>query len=78
MKKPMTNYHGRAMRPRSADSCRKIYRQAAKVAKKRGGDGIADLGSQIVDRKWIRRFFFPISAFCFDSTPFRPCQLSYA
>jgi hypothetical protein len=60
MKKPMTNYHGRAMRPRSADSCRKIYRQAAKVAKEHGVDGIADRGSQIVDRKWIRLFIFDL------------------
>jgi hypothetical protein len=37
---------GRAMRPRSADSFRNIYRKAAKVAKERGGDGIADRGSK--------------------------------
>ena len=42
----MTNYPARAMRPRSADSFRKIYRHAAKVAKERGGDGIADRGSK--------------------------------
>ena len=52
---------GRAMRPRSADSCRKIYRQAEKVAKERGGDGIADLGSQMADQR--RSPLFPTSMF---------------
>ena len=53
---------GRAMRPRSADSCRKIYRQAAKVAKEREGDGIADLGSKM-DRRLTFRPLPLLSAF---------------
>ena len=53
---------GRAMQPRSADSCRKIYRQAAKVAKEREGDGIADLGSKM-DRRLTFRPLPLLSAF---------------
>jgi hypothetical protein len=58
---------GRASRPRGADSFRKIYRQAAKVAKERGGDGIADRRSRIVDRRergHLARFFTVAGTSC--------------
>ena len=47
------------MRPRSADSFRKIHRQAAKVAKERGEDGIADHGLLIANK--IGGHLFPVA-----------------
>ena len=58
---------GRASRPRVADSYRQIYRQAAKVAKERGGDGIVDRRSSIAnqrDRGRPARFFIVAGTSC--------------
>ncbi len=39
-------------------------------------NGHENEGLQIVDRKWIRRFFSPISAFCFVHPAFIPVSLT--